>query len=167
MITWCLTLLSALVASVGCGEVFTHLLSIFTAIATFNNARSQSWFAPFLFFHLHVNDKAVDRITVNNYFFFMLLCFCSQVWEENYTRTSAWIMSLKVIWIPRNKQNRLNKSSLKFIGFILPPPALKETSLQCMTAVSYLQEWIRDRNHPQALIPGKPEKQLLIKLFIG
>lgn len=76
-------------------------------------------------------------------------------------------MSLKVIWIPGNKQNGQNKRSLKFIGFILPPPALRETSFQCLTAVSYLQEWIRDRNHPQALIPGKPEKQLLIKLFTG
>lgn len=61
---WCS--FSALITSVDFDEVFTHL-STFTEIATFNRARIQRWFASF-FFHLHVNEEAVDRITVNNHY---------------------------------------------------------------------------------------------------
>ena len=123
---------SALIVSEDFDEVFIHLLPTFPGIATFNNARSQGWFAFFPPPPIYVQSR---RVLIESWsvttIFFTLLCFCFQIWEENHMRTSvktsAWIMSLRVIWIPRSKQNRLNKSSLKLIRFTLPPPALRET----------------------------------------
>lgn len=53
-------------------------------------------------------------------------CFETQVWELH-MRTSAWIMSLQVIWVPRTKQNRRNKSSLNCHQFYFAFTCSQET----------------------------------------